>query len=85
LYLSRLIIDAESSQDYLEQEDMLKLVIDCMTAMMTDDLEKSIRDLRGKIKDAEKAQKDTESLIKELSELQKKRHSIREKLRELKV
>jgi len=85
LYLSRLIIDAESSQAQLEQEDMLKLVVDCMSAMMTDQLDKSIQDLRSRIKEAEKKQEDTVSLVVELSQLQKKRHDIRSKLRELKL
>jgi DNA primase len=80
-YLSKIIIEAESAGDFLNQEDMMKLTIDCMAVLMTDQLEQAIKALRVEIKEAEKKQEDTLPLIKELSRLQKKRHDIRAQLR----
>lgn len=80
-YLSKIIIEAESARDYLSREDMMKLTIDCMAVLMTDQLEQAIKALRVEIKEAEKKQEDTLPLIKELSRLQKKRHDIRAQLR----
>lgn len=85
IYLSRLIIDSESSQEYQEAEDVAKLIIDCMTVLMSDQLEKSIRELRSRIKEAEKKQEDTIALVLELSQLQKKRQEIRKQIQEIKV
>ena len=85
LYLSRLILDAESLPEHLNEQDLMKLAIDCMTVLMTDQLGKSIKELRTKIKEAEKSDADTEPLVLELSQLQKKRHEIRSKLRDIKI
>lgn len=84
-YLSRLILDAESIQEHLKEEDLMKLAIDCMMVLTTDQLEKSIKELRTKIKEAEKNDEDTVPLVLELSQLQKKRHEIRSKLRDIKL
>ena len=85
IYLSRLIIDSESSQEHQEAEEVAKLIIDCMTVLMSDQLEKSIRDLRAKIKEAEKKQEDTIALVIELSQSQKKRQEIRKQVQEIKL
>ncbi|MCK4715398.1 MAG: hypothetical protein KAT54_01195, partial [Candidatus Marinimicrobia bacterium] len=63
----------------------MKLAIDCMMVLMTDQLEKSIKELRSKIKDAEKNDADTAPLVLELSQLQKKRHDIRSNIRDIKI
>lgn len=84
LYLSRLIVDSESALEYLEKEEIIKLIVDCMTVLMTDQLEQSIRDIRGKIKDAEKSGTDTTTLVLELAKLQKKRQEIRKQIQEIK-
>jgi len=88
LYLSRLIMESESTQENLDTEGIAKLMIDwidCMTALMTDQLEQSIRDLRAKIKTAEKKGEDTLALVMELTQLQKKRQEIRKKIQEIKL
>lgn len=84
LYLSRLIVDSEFALEYLEKEEIIKLIVDCMMVLMTDQLEQSIRDLRGKIKDAEKSGTDTTTLVLELAQLQKKRQEIRKQIQEIK-
>lgn len=84
LYLSRLIVDSEFALEYLEKEEIIKLIVDCMTVLMTDQLEQSIRDLRGKIRDAEKSGTDTTTLVLELAKLQKKRQEIRKQIQEIK-
>ncbi|RKY61966.1 MAG: DNA primase, partial [Candidatus Neomarinimicrobiota bacterium] len=39
LYLSRLIVESESVQKDIDSEGIMKLIIDCMTVIMTDQLE----------------------------------------------
>lgn len=85
LYLSRLIVESESVQKDIDSEGIMKLIIDCMTVIMTDQLEKEILNLRARIKEAEKSNEDPDSLILKLSQLQKKRHDIRRKIREVKL
>lgn len=84
LYLSRLIIESETAAEYLEDEEIRKLIVDCMTVLMTDQLEKSIRDVRTAIKDAEKRGEETTTLVLELAKLQKKRQTIRKQIQEIK-
>ena len=85
LYLSRLIVESESVQKDIDSEGIMKLIIDCMTVIMTDQLEKEILNLRARIKEAEKSNEDPGSLILKLSQLQKKRHDIRSQVHEIKL
>lgn len=85
LYLSRLIIDSESASEYIDAEGIMKLMVDCMMVMMSEELEKNILNLRAQIKEAEKNDDDATPLVLELSQLQKKRQDIRRKIQEIKV
>lgn len=80
LYLSKLIIESESVADNLNDEDKIRLATDCMIVMLNESLEKSIRELRTKIKEAEKSKQDTSPLVVELSRMQKKRYEVKSQL-----
>jgi len=80
LYLSKLIIESESIADNLNDEDKVRLATDCIIVMLNESLEKSIREMRARIKEAEKLQQDTSPLVKELSKMQKKRYEVKSQL-----
>jgi len=80
LYLSNLIIESESVAKNLNDEDKVRLATDCMIVILNESLEKSIRELRAKVKEAEKLQQDTAPLVMELSKLQKMRYEVKSQL-----
>jgi DNA primase len=80
LYLSKLIIESESNVESLNDEEKIRLVMDYITVMLNENLGKSIRELRIKIREAEKLKQNTSSMVEELSKLQKRWYEIKSQL-----
>jgi DNA primase len=79
-YLSKIIIESESIVESLNDEEKIRLVMDYITVMLNENLGKSIRELRIKIREAEKLKQNTSSMVEEHSKLQKRWYEIKSQL-----
>ncbi len=79
-YLSKIIIESESNVESLNDEEKIRLVMDYITVMLNENLGKSIRELRIKIREAEKLKQNTSSMVEEHSKLQKRWYEIKSQL-----
>jgi len=81
LYLARLALEAEPLQ-YSEDTDTLKnLTQDCITVLLTQEIDGEISAVREKIKAAEKKGEDSTALVIQLSNLRQKRLNVEKSIR----